>query len=201
MEKILIIDDNESLRYTLTTVLEEAGFHAAAVEDGHKGISEIRNSSYNLVICDMKLPGMDGMQIIGEIKKVKPELPVLVLTAFGDIKNAVEAMKQGASDYLTKPFNNDEMIMTIRKALEMRYLNQEINLLRKKMEETYRQDMIIGNNPKMKEMFEQLKVVAPTGLTVLIQGESGTGKEVIANLIHRLSDRKSKPFVAIDCGA
>ncbi|HEY3249745.1 MAG TPA: sigma-54 dependent transcriptional regulator [Ignavibacteria bacterium] len=201
MERILIIDDNESLRYTLTTVLEEAGFEAAAVEDGYKGISEVKSTIYNLVICDMKLPGMDGMQIIREIKKVSPEVPVLVLTAFGDIKNAVEAMKQGASDYLTKPFNNDEMIMTIRKALELRYLNQEISLLRKKMDESYRRDMIIGNNPKMKELFEQIKIVAPTGLTVLVQGESGTGKEVIANMIHTLSDRKNKPFVAIDCGA
>lgn len=201
MEKILIIDDNESLRYTLTNVLEEAGFEAAAVEDGHRGISEVKTSSYHLVICDMKLPGMDGMQILNEIKKVNPELPVLMLTAFGDIKNAVEAIKRGASDYLTKPFNNDDMIMTIRKALEMRYLHQEISLLRRKMDESYRQDLIIGNNTKMKEMYEQLKVVAPTGLTVLIQGESGTGKEVIANLIHRLSDRKNKPFLAIDCGA
>jgi two-component system NtrC family response regulator len=142
MEKILIIDDNESLRYTLTSVIEEAGFETFAVEDGKKGISEVRTNLYNLVICDMKMPGMDGMQILGEIKNINPDLPVIVLTAFGDIKNAVEAMKQGAHDYLTKPFNNEEMIIIIRKALEVKYLNQ-VN--KGKYDESYGRDMIIGN--------------------------------------------------------
>lgn len=201
MEKILIIDDNESLRYTLTSVLEESGFETCAVDDGHKGINEVKTNSYNLVICDMKIPGMDGMQILREIKKINPELPVLVLTAFGDIKNAVEAMKHGAHDYLTKPFNNEEMIINIRKALEVKYLNQEVNMLRKKYDESYKRDIIIGNTKPMKDLMEQIKVVSPTNLTVLLQGESGSGKEVIANMIHRLSDRKSGIFVAVDCGA
>ena len=201
MEKILIIDDNESLRYTLTSVLEEAGFEPFAVEDGIKGIDEVKSNPYNLVICDMKIPGMDGMQVLREIKKIKPDLPVLVLTAFGDIKNAVEAMRQGAHDYLTKPFNNEEMIINIRKALELKYLNQEVNILRKKYDESYKRDMIIGNTKYMKDLMEQIKIVSPTNLTVLLQGESGTGKEVIANMIHRLSDRKDGPFVAVDCGA
>jgi two-component system response regulator AtoC len=201
MEKILIIDDNESLRYTLTNVLEEAGFETCAVEDGTKGIGEVRTNSYNLVICDMKIPGMDGMQILREIKIINPDLPVLVLTAFGDIKNAVEAMKQGAHDYLTKPFNNEEMILNIRNALELRYLNQEVKILRKKFDESYKKDIIIGNTNRMKELLEQIKKVSPTNLTVLLQGESGTGKEVIANMIHRLSNRKEGHFIAVDCGA
>ncbi len=201
MEKILVIDDNESLRYTLTSVLGESGFGAFAVDSGASAIDEIKMNHYELVICDMKLPGMDGMQILKEIKDVRPDLPVIMLTAFGDIKTAVESMKQGAQDYLTKPFNNEEMILTIRKALELKYLSQEVNLLRKKMDDSYRGEGIIGASKVMKEILEQVKVVAPTNLTVLLEGESGTGKEVIANMIHNSSERKGKPFVAVDCGA
>lgn len=201
MEKILVIDDNESLRYTLTNVLEESGFAVVAVDSGQKALEEIKLNQYELVICDMKLPGMDGMQILKEIKLIRPELPVIMLTAFGDIKNAVEAMKHGAQDYLTKPFNNEEMILTIGKALELKYLSEEVNLLRKKMDETYRGENIIGSSKAMKEIFEQVRIVAPTNLTVLLEGESGTGKEVIANMIHNASERKNKSFVAVDCGA
>jgi two-component system response regulator AtoC len=201
MEKILIIDDNESLRYTLTNVLEASGFESFAVEDGIKGLEELRNGKYDMVICDMKLPGKDGLTVLGEIKNLKPELPVLMLTAFGDIKNAVEAIKQGAQDYLTKPFNNDEMIFTIKKSLEMKYLSQEVSLLRKKIDESYIGNIITGESGKIKEVLKQVNIVAPTVLTVLLQGESGTGKEVIANMIHKLSDRNQKPFVAVDCGA
>lgn len=201
MEKILIIDDNESLRYTLTSVLEESEFETFAVADGITALNELKQNQYDLVICDMKLPGMDGMEILKEIKKIRNELPVIMLTAFGDIKNAVEAMRLGAQDYLTKPFDNEEMILTIRKSLELKYLNQEVNLLRKKMDDSYRGEGVIGDSKAMKEVFEHVKVLAPTNLTVLLEGESGTGKEVIANMIHNLSERKNKPFVAVDCGA
>ncbi len=201
MEKILIIDDNESLRYTLESVLEENGFASKSVEDGLKAIEEVRSKQYDLVICDMKMPKMDGMQILAEVKKIDPEIPFIILTAFGDIKNAVEAMKQGASDYLTKPFDNDGMILTLRKALEIKYLNKELAILRKRTDDTYKGGGIIGASKEMKEVFDQVNIVAPTNLTVLIQGESGTGKEVIANMIHRASSRAEKPFIAVDCGA
>ncbi|HWA07115.1 MAG TPA: sigma-54 dependent transcriptional regulator [Ignavibacteria bacterium] len=201
MEKILIIDDNESLRYTLENVLEEHGFYSKSVEDGLKAIEEVRSKAYDLVICDMKMPKMDGMQILAEVKKIDPDIPFIILTAFGDIKNAVEAMKQGASDYLTKPFDNDGMILTLKKALEIRYLNKELAILRKRTDDSYKGGGIIGSSREMKEVFDQVKIVAPTNLTVLIQGESGTGKEVIANMIHRASERAEKPFIAVDCGA
>jgi len=201
MEKILVIDDNESLRYTLESVLEEAGFKTTSVEDGLLALEEIKKRDYDLVICDMKLPKMDGMQILNEIRNIDPHIPFLFLTAFGDIKNAVEAMKKGATDYLTKPFDNNSMILTIRKALEMKYLNEELKILRKKSDESYKGSGIIGSSSQMKAVFEQVKIVAPTNLTVLIQGESGTGKEVIANMIHRSSERASNPFIAVDCGA
>jgi DNA-binding NtrC family response regulator len=201
MEKILIVDDNESLRYTLENVLDEAGFGTKSVADGVSAIEEVKSKTYDLIICDMKLPKMDGMQILKEIRKIDENIPFVILTAFGDIKNAVEAMKKGATDYLTKPFDNEGMILTIRKALEMKYLNKELEILRKKSDDSYKGSGIIGASPKMLEVFEQVKIVAPTNLTVLIQGESGTGKEVIANMIHRMSGRPSGPFVAVDCGA
>lgn len=201
MERILIIDDNESLRYTLENVLEESGFQAKSVENGAAAMDEIKAGIYDLVICDMKLPKENGLEVMRRIKKLHPDLPFIILTAFGDIKNAVEAMKNGASDYLTKPFDNGEMVINIRKALEFKYLNKELEILRKKSDDSYKGHGIIGSSPKMKEIFEQVKIVAATNLTVLIQGESGTGKEVIANMIHRESERSAKPFIAVDCGA
>lgn len=201
MENILIIDDNESLRYTLENVLESAGFNTTAVEDGPSALEEFKSVSYDLVICDMKLPKMDGMQIMQEIKKIDPVIPFIFLTAFGDIKNAVEAMKNGAFDYITKPFDNEEIVLNIQKALELKYLNKELEILRKKTDDSYKGHGIIGSSPAMKEVFDQVNIVSPTNLTVLIQGESGTGKEVIANMIHRAGPRVNNPFIAVDCGA
>ena len=201
MEKILIVDDNETLRFTLTELLEDSGFECKAVEDGSAALDEVRKNSYGLVILDMRLPGMSGLEILRKIKENNKSLPVIMLTAFGEIRTAVEAMKQGAHDFITKPFDNDAMIMTIKKTLELKYLNQEVGILRKKLDEKYRDGDVIGNSDVMKEVFEKVKIVAPTKLSVLIEGESGTGKEVIACMIHSSSDRKSKPFIAVDCGA
>ncbi len=201
MEKILIVDDNEILRYTLSELLEESGFECKAVEDGSIALNEIKDNSYGLVILDMRLPGMNGLEVLRKIKSTEPSLSVIMLTAFGDIKTAVESMKQGAQDFITKPFDNDAMILTIRKAFELKYLNQEVNLLRKKLDEGYRSSDVIGQSEVMKKVFEQVHIVAPTKLSVLIEGESGTGKEVIACMIHNLSDRKDKNFIAVDCGA
>lgn len=201
MEKILIVDDNETLRFTLTELLEESGFDCKAVEDGSEALNEVRKHSYGLVILDMRLPGMSGFEILKKIKEKDKTLPVIMLTAFGEIKTAVEAMKLGAQDFITKPFDNDAMILSIRKTLELKYLNEEVGLLRKKIDEKYRDSEVIGKSEAMKKVFEQVNIVAPTNLSVLIEGESGTGKEVIACLIHSSGDRKSKPFIAVDCGA
>lgn len=202
MEKILIVDDNEYLRYTLTEVLQDAGFSSFAVENGDKALEEIKSRVYDMVILDMKLPGMNGMEILARIKEINKNIPVIMLTAFGDIKSAVMAMKQGAKDYITKPFENDAMILTLKKTLEMKYLNEEVKLLRRKIDEKNTESgKVIGNSPAIKEVFEQVHIVAPSTLTVLLEGESGTGKEVIANMIHNLSDRKDKPMIAVDCGA
>lgn len=201
MEKILVIDDNETLRYTLSDLLGESGFECRTAEDGQAALREIQNDSFDLAILDMKLPGMNGMEILKRIKEINKNIPVIMITAFGDIKTAVEAMKNGAQDFIVKPFDNNSIILTIKKALEFNYLNQEVNLLRKKVESAYYTGEVIMNSRSMKEVFEQVNIVAPTGLSVLIQGESGTGKEVIAGLIHKLSTRTGKPFIAVDCGA
>ena len=147
----------------------------------------------------MKLPGLSGREIFYEIKKSDPDVPVIFLTAFGDIQDAVDLMKKGAYHYVTKPFYNDEILILINKAIENRYLNKEINILRKKLDEG--NDDIIGKSPEMNSVFNQVNIVAPTDLTVVLHGESGTGKEVIANLIHQKSERKDGPFIAVDCGA
>ncbi|MBK6875560.1 MAG: sigma-54-dependent Fis family transcriptional regulator [Ignavibacteria bacterium] len=201
MEKILIVDDNEILRFTLTELLEESGFECTAFEEGTSALKEIKEHHYGMVILDMRLPGMNGLDVLKKIKESDPSLPVIILTAFGDIKTAVECMKQGAHDFITKPFDNDAIILTIKKSLELKYLKQEVNILRKKLDENYRAGEVIGNSDVMKKVFEQVAIVAPTNLSVLIEGESGTGKEVISCMIHSLSDRRTKHFIAVDCGA
>lgn len=199
MAKILIVDDNKFIRYTLTTLLEDADYSCTQASDGFAAIKEVKETFYDLVILDMKLPGLSGREIFYEIKKSDPDVPVIFLTAFGDIQDAVDLMKKGAYHYVTKPFNNDEILILINKAIENRYLNKEINILRKKLDEG--SDDIIGKSPEMNSVFNQVNIVAPTDLTVVIHGESGTGKEVIANLIHQKSERKDGPFIAVDCGA
>jgi DNA-binding NtrC family response regulator len=199
MAKILIVDDNKFIRYTLTTLLEDADYQCTQASDGFAAIKEVKETFYDLVILDMKLPGLSGREIFYEIKKSDPDVPVIFLTAFGDIQDAVDLMKKGAYHYVTKPFNNDEILILINKAIENRYLNKEINILRKKLDEG--NDDIIGKSPEMNSVFNQVNIVAPTDLTVVIHGESGTGKEVIANLIHQKSERKDGPFIAVDCGA
>jgi len=202
MEKVLIVDDNETLRFTLTELLEESDFICKAVENGNLALKELtKDQSYGLVILDMRLPGMNGLEILREIKKLNKLLPVIMLTAYGEIKTAVEAMKAGAHDFITKPFDNEAIIITIRKTLELKYLNQEVNLLRKKIDSSNIKGEVIGECDAMKKVFEQVKIVSPTKLSVLLEGESGTGKEVIACMIHNLSERKDKSFIAVDCGA
>lgn len=202
MEKVLIVDDNETLRFTLTELLEESEFTCKAVENGNLALKELRqDNSYGLVILDMRMPGMTGLEALVEIKKINKALPVIMLTAYGDIKTAVEAMKSGAHDFITKPFDNEAIIITIKKTLELKYLNQEVNLLRRKIDSTYNTGEVIGECDAMKKVFEQVNIVAPTKLSVLIEGESGTGKEVIACMVHKLSERKNNSFIAVDCGA
>ncbi|MEI6633082.1 MAG: sigma-54 dependent transcriptional regulator [Chlamydiota bacterium] len=201
MESILIVDDNADLRAAISDLLMEAGFDTCAVEEGKAALKQVRKAGPALALVDIKLPGMDGVELLEEMKKIDKDLIVIMLTAYGDIKSAVRTMSMGAWDYITKPFDNEELIVTIRKALEGRHLIREVESLRKRLGEKTLMTEKLGESPAIRRAVEQLNIVSPTTMTVLLQGESGTGKELVAQMIHQHSGRREKPFVAVDCGA
>jgi DNA-binding NtrC family response regulator len=201
MDKILIVDDNKDLRFTLRAILEGEGYEVIDVEDGDKAIREVKKDPPDLVLLDLKLPGKDGLVILEEIKKLNSSISAIMLTGHAEVKSAVNAMKMGAHDYISKPFDNEEMILVIKRALDTRHLTKEVQFLRQKLDEKNVTEKTLGNSPSVKHIIKQVEVVAPTDMTVVIEGESGTGKEVFANLVHKKSLRKDKPFIAIDCGA
>ncbi len=200
MSKILIVDDNKSMLYTLSRILEDAGYSCLTAENGQSAIQKVKSSDFALVILDFKMPDSDGLNVLVSLKSLKPELPVIILTAFGEIKKAVEAIKSGAEDYITKPFDNNEMLKSIKRVLGSDTSSQLRNSGDKLTEKSIDNFIVLSGNG-MSEVLRQVKLVAPTNMTVLLQGESGTGKEVIANIIHKLSERSSGPFVGVDCGA
>ena len=201
MEKILIVEDNKDMQFNLSSVLKDAGFETVVAGDGKRTLKEVEKSSPNLVLLDIKLPDMDGISILEEIKKNDKDVVVIMLTAYGDVKGAVRAMKLGAFDYVAKPFDNEELILIVKKALQTQSLSREVESLRKKLGEKTLGEETMGESPLIKQVLKQVEIIAPTAMTVILQGESGTGKEVIANLIHRKSKRKDKPLVAVDCSS
>jgi len=201
MKRILIIDDEKDLCQAIANVLKNEGYEVIASGTGEEGIKEVENSRPELVLLDLRLPGLSGMEVLKEIKKHDVDLPVIILTGFGDIKSAVESIKLGAFNYITKPFINDEIVLMIRKAFQEKNLNREVEILRQQLEDKLEFVEIISKSEKMKDVMQLADKVAPTNLTALIQGESGTGKELLARYIHLSSLRKAKPFIAIDCGS
>jgi two-component system NtrC family response regulator len=199
--RVLIIDDDESLRKVIGYMLEEAGYavdRAATPDEGLRAVVEQRP---DLILSDIKMPRKDGIELLGEIKAIDPSIPVIMLTAFGSVETAVEAMKRGAADYLTKPISRDDLTMTVAKALKLRRLEVENADLRTTLTARFRFESIIGLSPAMTALFEVLKKIAPTDVTVLIVGESGTGKELIAKAIHYNSPRREHRLVAVNCAA
>ena len=199
--KILIIDDDASLRRVLEYNLQEAGYDVTAAASGEEGLYFLKKEPYPLVITDMKMPGMDGMELLKRVKELYPETVVIIITAFGTIDIAVEAIKSGAYDYITKPFNRDEMRLTVAKAFKFSSLTAENLLLKNALADRSDFRAIVGNSPQMARVFEVIEKVAPTEATVLITGESGTGKELVARSIHARSPRKDAPFIAVNCSA
>jgi two-component system NtrC family response regulator len=199
--KILIIDDDTSLRRVLEYNLQEEGYGVVAAANGGEGLACFDDLQPDLVITDLKMPGVSGFQVLKIIREKAPGLPVIVITAFGAVETAVEAMKLGAYDYITKPFNRDALRLTVRKALEMRGLSEENRRLRAELTDRAEFRNIIGVSRAMEQVFAVVRKVADTDATVLITGESGTGKELVAKAIHSLSSRRSAPFVAINCAA
>jgi len=199
--RILVVEDEKSMRELLRILLEGEGYDVVSASDGLDGSSYIERDIFDLVITDIKMPGLDGFELLNKIKDISPETLVIMVTAFGTTESAIEAMKLGAYDYINKPFNVDEIRLIVRKALEKKRLSEEISLLRQKVETTYALENIIGQSPKMQEMFRLIPKIAQSSSNVLITGESGSGKELVATALHNLSPRKNKNFVAINCAA
>ncbi|MCF7793821.1 MAG: sigma-54 dependent transcriptional regulator [Candidatus Cloacimonetes bacterium] len=201
MNKILVIDDNKNMQIILKNILSDEGYDIDTVGNGKDGLSLVKELIPDLVLLDIRLPQMNGMDVLKKIKEYDSEMLVIMITAFGDIKTAVEAMKMGAYDYVTKPFVNEDLTLTIQKALKTRSLSREVKCLRKKLDGKVKQADITGESPQINRVKKQINLIAPTDMSVIIQGKSGTGKEVVANLIHKKSNRKNGAFVPIDCGA
>ncbi len=199
--KILIIDDDASLRRVLEYNLQEAGYDVTAAPSGEDGLRLFNEEPPSLVITDMKMSGMDGLQVLKAVKGQSPETLVMIITAFGSVDMAVEAMKAGAYDYITKPFNRDELRLTVAKALQFTGLAAENRRLKSELSDRTDFRTIIGSSPLMEKVFAIVRKVADSEASVLITGESGTGKELVARSIHALSGRRGGPFVAINCAA
>lgn len=199
--KILLIDDDDSLRRVIEHNLSREGFEIIARPDGLSGVAAFRSDKIDLVITDLRLPDIDGMEVLKRIKKIDYYTPVLMITAFGTIEQAVNALKEGAFDYITKPFNRDELSIVVKKALEFRDLKGENLRLKKELYSKFSFDSIICKSPIMKKVLQMLGRVALSDSTVLILGESGTGKELLAKAIHYNSRRKTAPFVTVNCAA
>jgi two-component system NtrC family response regulator len=198
---ILIIDDDTSLRRVLEYNLHEAGYAVATASSGEEGLHLFAEVKPDLVITDMKMPGMDGMEVLRAIKERSPETLVIIITAFGTVDIAVATMKAGAYDYITKPFNRDELRLTVAKALQFTGLTAENRRLKNALADRSDFRTIVGTSPQMERVFAVVRKVADTEASVLITGESGTGKELVARSIHAGSARRNAPFVAINCAA
>lgn len=200
-DKILMVDDETNMRALFTKILGKEGYQVETAPSGEEAVKFLEKEQVDLVISDLKMQGMDGVQLLRKVKEILPDTPFILLTAFGTVDSAVAAMKEGACDYLTKPVNNDEVKMVVKKALDLYHLKREVDHLREKVETNKDFKDIIGKSPKMRSLFRLIKMVANSNTTILINGESGTGKELIARAIHFNSPRKDRPFVTVDCGA
>ncbi len=197
--KILVIDDEEVICKGCRLILSDQGHSVESHMKGRAGLGAIREGQFDVVLLDMKLPDMDGMEILRAAREEKPSLYVIVMTGYSTVQNAVEAMKLGAIDYISKPFSDDELVLAVARALEKKRLLEENIYLRKELLDRFRFSNIVGENPKVLVIFDQIRKVAPTDSTVLIYGESGTGKELFSRAIHAHSQRAGRQFVAVDC--
>ena len=201
---VLVVDDEPAMRKNMADLLENQGYDYTEAIDGLEAVAKVKSPVPDLVLLDINLPKKDGITVLKEIMSLFPQLPVIIFTAYGSSERAIEAMKSGAFDYLEKPFELDEFLITIKRALEYSDLVGEVNQLREQVKDMgiwTPDDQIIGRSPAMQEIFKLIGKVALSDATVLIQGESGTGKELIADAIQRHSLRRDKPFVKINCGA
>jgi two-component system response regulator PilR (NtrC family) len=199
--KILVVEDEKNMREVLSMLLEGEGYRVATAEDGLEGIKRLEKDIFDIIITDIKMPGADGFSILEKSKEISPETMVIMITAFGTLESAIDAMKQGAYDYIHKPFKIDEIRMIVRNAIDKRMLKTEVSLLRKTIKTAYEIENIIGKSPGMQEMLGLIPKIAGNASNALVTGESGTGKELVALALHNLSPRKDRNFVAVNCAA
>ena len=201
LRNVLIVDDEESMRHLLSVILADRGYEVRAVGNGEDALKEIQARDYDAVLSDVRMPRMDGLQLLEAVKRLQPDLTFIVMSAYGTQDDAIQAMKAGAYDYVSKPFKPDEVVLVLRKAEERERLQRVNRRLRTELAEGYRLESIVGTSEGMAEVLRQVRRVAPLKTTVLLAGESGTGKELVARALHELSPRASLPFVAVNCGA
>jgi DNA-binding NtrC family response regulator len=201
MYSVLIVEDHDRLREQLGQFYEQEGFKVTTAACGEEGIEKLSQEKFAIVVSDVKMPGIDGFQLARQVREKYPDTDVILITAFGNIKQAVEAMKLGASDYITKPFQPEAIRLVSEKLIERRRLLEEVRELRQRVHEEHNLENILSKSPKMLKVFELIRSLAETDSGVMITGETGTGKELVARAIHNLSRRKSRQFVAINCGA
>ena len=199
--RVLVVEDELTMRETVVTYLEEQGFPVTSVMSGEDGLETLRDGSYDIAVIDLKLPGIDGIEVLRRAHQANPDLPVIIMTAYATIENAVRAIKEGAYDYLVKPFNLEELGFIIQRIVEHRKLVAENVKLKEQLKKRYSTRNIIGTSYGMKRIFERIESVADSTATVLIQGDSGTGKELIARAIHFSGSRRDRPFITLNCGA
>lgn len=201
----LVVDDEKSSRLNIKDLLSSEGFHVEEADDGLSALEFLKRKSFDVVLLDIRMPKMDGLTVLKQMKKLQPQLPVIMFTAFGTSERAIEAMKVGAFDYVTKPFDVEELLAVVRRAVEYKQLSTEVKILRQRLAEVEAGDFqpgrFVSNSPAMQKIFKTIGKVAPSGATVLIEGETGTGKELIANAIWYHSTRKERPFIKVNCAA
>ncbi|MDZ7623419.1 MAG: sigma-54 dependent transcriptional regulator [Ignavibacteriaceae bacterium] len=200
-ERILVVDDEDIIRESLSFILRKEKYEVEEAANGKIAFEMLKESSYDLVITDLEMPVMKGIELLDEIRKINLQTNTIVITAYGSMETAIAALRSGASDYILKPVEFDELLIKVKKLFEVRDLHLENRILRRELQRDYDYTNIIGKSPAIAQIFDMIKAVADTDSTVLISGNSGTGKELVAKALHYNSKRSNKPFIALNCGA
>ena len=200
-QNVLVVDDDQDMRALLRDVLEEHGYKVTLAQNGQEALKSLREGEYPVVLTDLRMKGIQGIELLAEIKRSFPDTNVILMTAFGSVETALEAMKQGASDYLMKPVKNDDLLRVTERSFREALLRSEINRLRREVNKEYSFNQILGKSKPMREIFDLIRRVADSPTNILITGESGTGKELVAKALHYNSERKDAAFVAVNCAA
>jgi DNA-binding NtrC family response regulator len=196
----LIIDDERPIRNSLKEILEYEKLHVSEATNGIEGLESLSKTDFDLVLCDIKMPGMDGIELLSKIQELKPEIPVIMISGHGNVETAVDALKKGAYDFIEKPIDLNRLLVSVRNALDRASLVQETKTLRKKLPQS-KSSPIIGESPEIKHVLQMIEKVAPSEARVFITGPNGTGKELVAHQIHQLSPRSNGPFIEVNCAA